>query len=1586
MTAGMQHQLGRHGTAPLQLRVIIVGVLLVLASASSTVQAATTAGGAGSCLYHSSSLNYNSIGVDKFVDNFPTTAVTIEFWVRYRNDFKVEGQQQCVISVASSQDDNVVTWSRFLTDFRLYINPFLSIPDAVGPITGPAADYNGNWHHWGLSFNVADGRTILTYDGNVLYNNVSAARASIPLPSTVAFVLGQDQDAYYGGFDSTQAFVGMIDELRVWKVARTPAQLADNKNLHLDAMATPDLWGAWSFDEGSGPLAYNDVAIPGGYSAPYHPVKLGGFSTSAASGCDGDDATSRTPLWADSTAPVVGSGPVRVRVSPTIAKPITLGAHSTLGSFTLAVGSYGGACPNLLLYRDAACTNLIATSGAAVASSTIYAKSSAGFSGCAFSYTVTDADNTATGYVNVSVNHAPTPITQTISGAEDLSVLRVGLTGTDVDGDLTSTSRITQLPAHGFLYTLNNNLQRGSRITSVPFVLPTEAGGVLYSAPLNSYSTDFDFFTYDVADMNGAWSNSSATVRISISVVADLPKAVPNPFMVTYTGVEYMTVRDIGMNSVVSWTGGFTMEMWISMTTAPTGQPYILMGPALASTSSSSFSFEIVSGSLLALRHLGSVVAVQTVGTVPLNVWSHVALSLTGSSANLYLNGNLVGTAVLGSTLSSVATSGISIGQYFVGSLDEIALWNTSSRMTADFFLLEKVSSTRRPNLVAAWPLDAGIGMTALCFGNSYFGCSSTAFFGNGSLSAAPLWADNPGALVPSFPNFGTEFIEEDTEQIIRLSSTDVDSESLIVGIVVTSLPTNGKLYQYVDNGGGAYSRGPLLDSYKYWVSEQEPAKTWVEQVAHQPGVTVLGVTGDTSLKFSTQYLGSTYGVLALVGGPSAYNPGVPNGGYGDTATAWCPSTTGDYNAVKNRPCLVNSFNTVSNPFNFTCPANQGNEYVEVRMGESLVPHSFAVYENYWPGATTKISARHEPTNTWIPVWEAPARTELYDNLGNYMAGSYVVFQPQACQPAWTADVYRVEIATHLIPGWNEIDALSMTGVPLVRAGVVNDPLGRLIFVPDADFDGVDQLSFAASDCLPSLDRQTADQVLTLNVVGTSDAPVLTPTNFDATVGSVLAIPLPVYDPDSSDVLHFKFNTVPSVGTLFVTHNLSDTTFNVNSTSTTTITAGTVLVASPQSARSLTVFYSQADQGCVSTQFAFTVSDNASRATATPYAPAVQVEINFACPTVNTQTAYADSDGARYFFVVLAAIFILIAFGFLLFLMRNWSSRIIVASSPTFLALILFGALLSYVWIFLAAPTPTDALCAAMPWVRHLGFCFVFGALFLKTYRIDRIFNNDAIKRIRMKDTVLFHYMFRIVLMFALYLAIWTGISRPISEVRVDITSDQTNQGVFVTQQLVPRCSSNWFDSAILIVELMFLIWGLYLAIKVRHTPTAFNESKYIVVAVYNFVFVAVVLQIILQTAIKDRDIAYVLESIYVIFTVSAVVLLIFVPKVSLVRNGGIAETRESYTHTHSAPKQQTMDKQVEMIDRHRSTGHNNSTSHHSNNESDLEVGTTTVQPAPKTDNMLRSENKRLIREVERLKQDLMTLGNRHLATSTAQR
>jgi hypothetical protein len=94
-----------------------------------------------------------------------------------------------------------------------------------------------------------------TYDGSVakLYVNgvldTSKSVGSQPSNSSGMLYMGSNPDR----FDVIAPFKGILDEFRIWDIARTQSQIQSTMNQSLNGNE-PGLVGYWRFDEGTGPI------------------------------------------------------------------------------------------------------------------------------------------------------------------------------------------------------------------------------------------------------------------------------------------------------------------------------------------------------------------------------------------------------------------------------------------------------------------------------------------------------------------------------------------------------------------------------------------------------------------------------------------------------------------------------------------------------------------------------------------------------------------------------------------------------------------------------------------------------------------------------------------------------------------------------------------------------------------------------------------------------------------------------------------------------------------------------------------------------------------------------------------------------------------------------------------------------------------------------------------------------------------------------------------------------------------------------------------------------------------------------------
>ncbi|WP_236632958.1 LamG-like jellyroll fold domain-containing protein [Endozoicomonas elysicola] len=147
------------------------------------------------------------------VSGFPSTSFTIETWV------KTSGVDESIFSYASSNSSN---------EILLFGAQELSITIGNTSIYTDINIADDNWHHVAWSWDSASGSTKIFIDGTEQYNGT--LKQGYTIADGGALVFGQEQDSLGGGFQSSQAYDGLIRDIRVWNADRTQTDINNQKD------------------------------------------------------------------------------------------------------------------------------------------------------------------------------------------------------------------------------------------------------------------------------------------------------------------------------------------------------------------------------------------------------------------------------------------------------------------------------------------------------------------------------------------------------------------------------------------------------------------------------------------------------------------------------------------------------------------------------------------------------------------------------------------------------------------------------------------------------------------------------------------------------------------------------------------------------------------------------------------------------------------------------------------------------------------------------------------------------------------------------------------------------------------------------------------------------------------------------------------------------------------------------------------------------------------------------------------------------------------------------------------------------------
>ena len=153
-----------------------------------------------------------------------------------------------------------------------------------------------------------------------------------------------------------------------------------------------------------------------------------------------------------------------------------------------------------------------------------------------------------------------------------------------------------------------------------------------------------------------------------------------------FDGAGDYLIGQTGQNGTFS-TGDFTIEFW-TYPTASTDCYVVANLNGSGSAPNNSWGLYLTSGQIPQFTTYFSILITGS-QAVPLNTWSHFAITRVGSTMMLFLNGNMIGSASNSTDFSS--TNAIRVGAHssgtspYTGYIDDLRITNGYARYTANF-------------------------------------------------------------------------------------------------------------------------------------------------------------------------------------------------------------------------------------------------------------------------------------------------------------------------------------------------------------------------------------------------------------------------------------------------------------------------------------------------------------------------------------------------------------------------------------------------------------------------------------------------------------------------------------------------------------------------------------------------------------------------------------------------------------------------------------------------------------------------------------------------------------------------------------
>jgi hypothetical protein len=284
------------------------------------------------------------------------------------------------------------------------------------------------------------------------------------------------------------------------------------------------------------------------------------------------------------------------------------------------------------------------------------------------------------------------------------------------------------------------------------------------------------------------------------------------------------------------------------------------------------------------------------------------------------------------------------------------------------------------------------------------------------------------------------------------------------------------------------------------------------------------------------------------------------------------------------------------------------------------------------------------------------------------------------------------------------------------------------------------------------------------------------------------------------------------------------------------------------------------------------------------------VRIPLSLPLVNVNENRIDNLSVVGYMAV--AIVYSIALALMVFTVTKRKLRVIKASQPLFLVIILIGVILMISTILPFSVEDSDhydvesvsKACMAYPWLLTLGFATSFAALLSKTWRINKIFSSGF--RFTRNVVTAWDVLTPVALLLSaniLVLSLWT-FQAPMQFVRQShIGTDEWNRvvstyGVCTSPHGLP------FMITILLLNSALLVVANYQAYQARNIQSEFSESKYIAIVMGSMLQAGIIGIPIVFLDYDEPRVVYVVTTLTIFFVCLSILIFIFIPKILFVK------------------------------------------------------------------------------------------------------
>jgi hypothetical protein len=239
---------------------------------------------------------------------------------------------------------------------------------------------------------------------------------------------------------------------------------------------------------------------------------------------------------------------------------------------------------------------------------------------------------------------------------------------------------------------------------------------------------------------------------------------------------------------------------------------------------------------------------------------------------------------------------------------------------------------------------------------------------------------------------------------------------------------------------------------------------------------------------------------------------------------------------------------------------------------------------------------------------------------------------------------------------------------------------------------------------------------------------------------------------------------------------------------------------------------------------------------------------------------------------------------FLVWTLSKASHPVMKSSQVKFLSLCFVGGMIVCASpIFLIGPN-TASSCSTRTWVLNLAITLIFAPLYAKSYRIEKIFNNKSMMRIRVRESTLVGIVLSFLVCQAILLVIEFAVDPP-----MPVLGDVMENGG--STQCISK-NMAFGTSAFSLIQAVFhgisCILVLHTSFRCRNVPQRYSEAIYIFLASLIAVVFAVMMFLILATAGSTMAVEPLaqLKAVALSIVGTLVTAFLFLPKVYMIQTG----------------------------------------------------------------------------------------------------